>query len=49
MRTRFQEINEVFHELVGELFNVFFGIFADKEHLPDMRFTLNVAPFESRC
>lgn len=45
MRTCFQEINKVLQELVGELFNVFLGIFADEQHLSDMRFALDMAPW----
>jgi hypothetical protein len=49
LRTCSQEVNEILLELVGELFDVFLGIFADEEHLSDMRFALDVAPCKPRC
>ena len=38
-----QELQEVALELVGEVVDVFAGVFADEQHLADVRFGLGVA------
>lgn len=38
-----QDINEILQELLAEILNVFPGILADQQHLPDMTLALDVA------